>query len=179
MLPLQGIRLRRPSADDPTTLPIQSQSSTRTRRPGTARPVPRRAVQPPQKGDISRLPASARPATRVASHARRPQTATRPIDHSATAPSVPTKPASAYQRPRNPPPTRSSHTAPLLPLSEKKLAQNSLISQPRTNSEAEKWDIAPEGNSGGREGRRFAVSNVGNNGRIYLRYVYLRRQART
>jgi hypothetical protein len=30
-------------------------------------------------------------------------------------------------------------------------------------------DIAPDGGSAGREGRQFTVSNVGNNGRIYLR----------
>ncbi|KAF7550544.1 hypothetical protein G7Z17_g5630 [Cylindrodendrum hubeiense] len=32
-----------------------------------------------------------------------------------------------------------------------------------------KYDIVPDGGSAGREGRQFAVSNVGNNGRIYLR----------
>ena len=31
--------------------------------------------------------------------------------------------------------------------------------------------IIPGGNSGGREGRQFTVANVGNNGRIYLRYA--------
>lgn len=31
-------------------------------------------------------------------------------------------------------------------------------------------DVAPDGTSGGREGRQFTVANVGNNGRIYLRY---------
>ena len=32
-------------------------------------------------------------------------------------------------------------------------------------------EVAPDGTSGGREGRQFTVANVGNNGRIYLRYV--------
>ncbi len=32
-------------------------------------------------------------------------------------------------------------------------------------------DITPDGGSAGREGRQFTVANVGNNGRIYLRYV--------
>jgi hypothetical protein len=32
-----------------------------------------------------------------------------------------------------------------------------------------KVDITPDGGSAGREGRQFAVANVGNNGRIYLR----------
>ena len=30
-------------------------------------------------------------------------------------------------------------------------------------------EVAPDGLSGGREGRQFTVANVGNNGRIYLR----------
>ena len=36
-----------------------------------------------------------------------------------------------------------------------------------------KQDVAPDGNSGGREGkgRQFTVANVGNNGMIYLRFV--------
>jgi hypothetical protein len=34
-----------------------------------------------------------------------------------------------------------------------------------------KIDITPDGGSAGREGRHFTVANVGNNGRIYLRYV--------
>lgn len=33
-----------------------------------------------------------------------------------------------------------------------------------------KFDITPDGGSAGREGRQFTVANVGNNGRIYLRY---------
>lgn len=32
-------------------------------------------------------------------------------------------------------------------------------------------ELTPDGNSGSREGRQFTVANVGNNGRIYLRYV--------
>ena len=38
-------------------------------------------------------------------------------------------------------------------------------------------DIAPDGNSVGREGRQFTVGNVGNNGVIYLRYVLLARNS--
>lgn len=34
-------------------------------------------------------------------------------------------------------------------------------------------DLAPDGTSGGREGRQFTVANVGNNGRIYLRYGWI------
>jgi hypothetical protein len=40
----------------------------------------------------------------------------------------------------------------------------------RKGSESDKWDVTPDGGSAGREGRQFAVANVGNNGRIYLRY---------
>jgi hypothetical protein len=42
----------------------------------------------------------------------------------------------------------------------------------RRNRETEdvKSDITPDGGSAGREGRQFTVANVGNNGRIYLRY---------
>ncbi len=36
--------------------------------------------------------------------------------------------------------------------------------------------ITPDGSSGGREGRKFTVGNVGNNGIIYLRYVICRLQ---
>ncbi|KAI1461258.1 ras GEF [Annulohypoxylon moriforme] len=36
-------------------------------------------------------------------------------------------------------------------------------------SEGDKWNIAPDGGSAGREGRHFTVANVGNNGQIYLR----------
>jgi hypothetical protein len=35
-------------------------------------------------------------------------------------------------------------------------------------------DIVPDSTSASREGRQFAVSNVGNNGRIYLRYAFTR-----
>ena len=31
-------------------------------------------------------------------------------------------------------------------------------------------DVGPDGTTGAREGRQFTVANVGNNGKIYLRY---------
>lgn len=43
-------------------------------------------------------------------------------------------------------------------------------SRGKRDAEGEKWDVAPDGGSAGREGRQFTVANVGNNGRIYLRY---------
>lgn len=172
MLPLQGVRLRRPSpSNEPSTATPPPKSSSNNRTP---RPAPRRPQQPLQKGDVSRLPASARSATRVASHVKRPSTATKPgyrITPIPLATPVPAK-SPPFQHTRGPPPTRASRTAPLLPLSERKQSsQNAPLARARTNSELDRFDITPDGGSAGREGRTFAVSNVGNNGRIYLRYV--------
>lgn len=65
--------------------------------------------------------------------------------------------------------TRGAYTTskPLLPLSERRSHEE----KKQREAETDRWDIAPDGSSAGREGRQFAVSNVGNNGRIYLRYV--------
>lgn len=61
---------------------------------------------------------------------------------------------------------------PLLPVTERKSQEEKAASRrPRKNSDNDKWDITPDGGSAGREGRQFTVANVGNNGRIYLRYV--------
>lgn len=62
---------------------------------------------------------------------------------------------------------------PLLPVTERKSQEEKAAPRrPRKNSENDKWDITPDGGSAGREGRQFTVANVGNNGRIYLRYVF-------
>ena len=71
---------------------------------------------------------------------------------------------------RNPPqPTQK----PLLPLTERKSQEENkldrLAKKDKDVPDCDKGDIAPDGSSGGREGRQFTVSNVGNNGRIYLR----------
>ncbi|EPE07570.1 guanine nucleotide exchange factor lte1 [Ophiostoma piceae UAMH 11346] len=62
---------------------------------------------------------------------------------------------------------------PLLPLTERKSQEENkldrLAKKDKDVSDSDKGDIAPDGSSGGREGRQFTVSNVGNNGRIYLR----------
>ena len=65
----------------------------------------------------------------------------------------------------------SAHQRPLLPVSERKSQEeNGPTRRAKKGShEDEKWDLTPDGGSGGREGRQFAVANVGNNGRIYLR----------
>lgn len=48
---------------------------------------------------------------------------------------------------------------------------NSVSRRAQKEPEDAKQEITPEGSSAGREGRQFTVANVGNNGRIYLRYV--------
>lgn len=68
-------------------------------------------------------------------------------------------------------PSAGSQAKPLLPLTERASHEGTLGARhPRKGSQDEdKWDITPDGGSAGREGRQFAVANVGNNGRIYLR----------
>ncbi|KAK4152874.1 hypothetical protein C8A00DRAFT_44111 [Chaetomidium leptoderma] len=64
----------------------------------------------------------------------------------------------------------NSQTKPLLPVTERRSHEN--LAGRRTkkaSQDDDKWDITPDGGSAGREGRQFAVANVGNNGRIYLR----------
>ncbi|KAK0704791.1 hypothetical protein B0H67DRAFT_360369 [Lasiosphaeris hirsuta] len=59
----------------------------------------------------------------------------------------------------------------LLPVSERKSQEEHmpLRRAKKGSQEDDKWDLTPDGGSAGREGRQFAVANVGNNGRIYLR----------
>lgn len=67
----------------------------------------------------------------------------------------------------------SNTSRPLVPVNERKShEENGYTWRIKRDGEAEKTDIAPDGGSAGREGRQFAVANVGNNGRIYLRWVY-------
>ncbi|CAG8960643.1 hypothetical protein HYFRA_00013521 [Hymenoscyphus fraxineus] len=64
-------------------------------------------------------------------------------------------------------------------LAKKKQLQEGLRKENSVNRRAKReaedgklhHDIVPDGGSAGREGRQFTVANVGNNGRIYLRYV--------
>ncbi|KAK4140792.1 uncharacterized protein C8A04DRAFT_31663 [Dichotomopilus funicola] len=61
---------------------------------------------------------------------------------------------------------------PLLPVTERTSHEEVLAGRRGKKSsqdDGEKWDITPDGGSAGREGRQFAVANVGNNGRIFLR----------
>lgn len=64
----------------------------------------------------------------------------------------------------------STNEKPLLPLSERRSNEEKQHSRDRRETETDKWEVTPDGSSAGREGRQFTVSNVGNNGRIYLRY---------
>lgn len=64
---------------------------------------------------------------------------------------------------------------PIVPLTERR-AHDERDKSPTNhiNDAGElKWEVAPDGGSAGREGRQFTVANVGNNGKIYLRYVTL------
>ncbi|KAK1761064.1 guanine nucleotide exchange factor LTE1 [Echria macrotheca] len=71
-------------------------------------------------------------------------------------------------------PTRALSNAqqrPLLPVSERKSQEENVLPRrvKKGSQEDDKWELTPDGGSAGREGRQFAVANVGNNGRIYLR----------
>lgn len=60
----------------------------------------------------------------------------------------------------------------LLPATERKSQEENKLdrlSKKDAQDSGDKWEIAPDGTSAGREGRQFTVANVGNNGRIYLR----------
>ncbi|KAB5586132.1 hypothetical protein GE09DRAFT_1073494 [Coniochaeta sp. 2T2.1] len=67
-------------------------------------------------------------------------------------------------------PPLAAQPKPLLPLAERRSQEDDTPHRKFTNDES-RLDITPDGGSAGREGRNFAVWNVGNNGRIYLRYV--------
>ncbi|KAH8883905.1 hypothetical protein GQ53DRAFT_882036 [Thozetella sp. PMI_491] len=59
----------------------------------------------------------------------------------------------------------------LLPVTERKSQEDGMPAwrAKKLGQDEDKFDIAPDGGSAGREGRQFTVANVGNNGRIYLR----------
>ncbi|KJZ80201.1 hypothetical protein HIM_00051 [Hirsutella minnesotensis 3608] len=58
---------------------------------------------------------------------------------------------------------------PLLPVTERRSCEDRIRPRATRDTDANKWDVVPDGSSAGREGRQFTVANVGNNGRIYLR----------
>ncbi|CCF35954.1 RasGEF domain-containing protein [Colletotrichum higginsianum] len=66
----------------------------------------------------------------------------------------------------------ASSTKPLVPATERISEERNQVSTRRMRADSsadDKFEIAPDGGSAGREGRQFTVANVGNNGRIYLR----------
>lgn len=67
----------------------------------------------------------------------------------------------------------ATQPSPLLPLAERRSQEDKPPYHKSTgvSHDESKVDLTPDGGSAGREGRQFAVWNVGNNGRIYLRYV--------
>lgn len=65
----------------------------------------------------------------------------------------------------------ASQPKPLLPLTERGSHEDKYRKFAKASQHDTTSDITPDGGSAGREGRQFAVWNVGNNGRIYLRYV--------
>lgn len=58
---------------------------------------------------------------------------------------------------------------PIVPLTEQKSLDRTL-SREKRDGESDGWDLAPDGTSAGRQGRQFTVANVGNNGKLFLRY---------
>lgn len=68
-----------------------------------------------------------------------------------------------------PPRTNTSPGRPIVPATERASYGEKLGKRGKKEKDGEKWEIAPDGSSAGREGRQFTVANVGNNGRIYLR----------
>jgi hypothetical protein len=89
------------------------------------------------------------------------------VTNTAVARDVPTSKSSVSRS------QRYVSTAPksLLPANERKPLddRNLALAGKDAVADADKPDIAADGGSAGREGRQFTVSNVGNNGRIYLR----------
>lgn len=95
-----------------------------------------------------------------------------PSSFSAAAPATPSssKPA-AHRLLRKP----SLAKQPLVPLAEARHYhhERSVSRAGARENDSEKWDANWDNPSAARDGRQFTVSNVGNNGRIYLRYVPL------
>lgn len=65
----------------------------------------------------------------------------------------------------------STSGRPIVPLTEQRPI-NRTLSIGRRDEEPDRWDVAPDGASAGREGRQFTVTNVGNNGKLFLRYAH-------
>ncbi|KAL7822217.1 guanine nucleotide exchange factor-like protein [Trichoderma gracile] len=57
---------------------------------------------------------------------------------------------------------------PIVPVTEQRSISRT-VSIGKRDTEKDRWDVAPDGASAGREGRQFTVANVGNNGKLFLR----------
>lgn len=154
------------SDTDPPLLPLQGPRVTPSTSTKTgAQQSPKRPHQyAPKNKDVTRPTGSPRSSPREVTMARRPLISTRSVsDRSA----VPTTARKLSTRIAHSPKMKS-----LLPVLERKSQEEKATARRmRNNSDAERSDIVPDGGSAGREGRQFTVGNVGNNGRIYLRYV--------
>lgn len=144
-------------------LPIQSPPGARSGSGTGARTQPTLLPSPPpfQRDSALKTPLSPPRAPRDARPRKSPPALARDGD----------RPAGRAEKPK----MRISPSAvskSLLPVTERKSQEeNKLDWRVKKDSDVEKWDIAPDGSSAGREGRQFTVANVGNNGRIYLRYA--------
>ncbi len=135
--------------------------------------------KPPGSG-IAASPPLRNDSTRTAASLRRPTADARPkrLGSSASRAAASSPKLSSARLPaRIATANRAAATTgkPLLPATERLSHEEKALPRVGREAEADKDDVAPDGTSAGREGRQFAVANVGNNGRIYLRYVGLTR----
>ncbi|KAJ6441819.1 low temperature essential 1, lte1 [Purpureocillium lavendulum] len=112
--------------------------------------------------------------TRTAASPRRPSKDAKPtrLASSASKAASPPKLSSTRFPGRTAPiPPRATPATgkPLLPATERLSHEEKALPRAGRETEADADEVAPDGTSAGREGRQFAVANVGNNGRIYLR----------
>ncbi|GJN85031.1 guanine nucleotide exchange factor lte1 [Purpureocillium lilacinum] len=129
--------------------------------------------KPPGSG-IAASPPLRNDSTRTAASLRRPTADARPkrLGSSASRAAASSPKLSSARLPaRIATANRAAATTgkPLLPATERLSHEEKALPRVGREAEADKDDVAPDGTSAGREGRQFAVANVGNNGRIYLR----------
>lgn len=128
----------------------------------TLAPAAGPASAPPRRTSPRRNPLSPRRTTKEARFKRispKPSNlAARDTSVSSKAPHRPTRAAALSPK-------------PLVPVTERRQNGDRTSPRARKDADADRWELVPDGASAGREGRQFTVANVGNNGRIYLRYV--------
>ncbi|KAL0470317.1 hypothetical protein QR685DRAFT_544043 [Neurospora intermedia] len=159
-------------ADSPSAPPTAGTSKTTTQTPRLRQQKPLRR----NRSDSTPTPTSS---TLLATRSLRDLRFCRPSqklskDGGKTMPMYASTGPERLKTPKSRPPilgTGSGTLKPLLPVSERKSNDTtSPISTWRKYGQGSRdFDITPDGGSAGREGRHFAVANVGHNGRIYLR----------